>query len=164
MAVNPIVIVGVGNALMGDEGVGIHAIERLRKETWPPGVDLIDGGTPGIGLLHIIEGRDLAIIIDCADFGGRPGEVRTFDPDDLVRDERAEASLHATDLLSALELARRTGHSPKRVRIVGIQPSSIGMGTALSPPVAASLPTIPEVVRTSIQQDFSSQNRFNRAP
>lgn len=148
MAVNPIVIIGVGNYLMGDEGVGIHAIERLQKGSWPPGVELIDGGTPGVALLHLLDGRELAIIIDCADFGGKPGELRAFDPADLLREESTMASLHATDILSTLELARRTGHYPKQVRIIGIQPNVMGMGTTLSPEVAKAL----EIVASAIHR------------
>lgn len=149
-----IAIIGVGNYLMGDEGVGIHAIEYLRTFKWPDDVEIIDGGTPGVSLLHLIEGRKLAIVIDCADFGGKPGEVRTFNPDDLVRYEQSEASLHATDLLSALELARKTGHYPEKITIVGIQPKKIAMGPALSAEckeALAMLPTVLEKLSGKIQ-------------
>lgn len=134
-----IAIIGVGNYLMGDEGAGIHAIEKLRALSWPDNVEIIDGGTAGVGLLHLIDGRDIAIIVDCADFGGAPGEIRIFDPDSLKKDARTEAGLHATNLLTALELAKKTVRYPKKVRIIGIQPKTISMGIVLSPEVKAAL-------------------------
>lgn len=146
-----VAIIGVGNYLRSDEGVGIHAAASLEALKWPPDVELIDAGTPGVALLHMIDGRDLAIIIDCADFGGKPGEILTFDPDELRRDENAEVSLHATDLLSALHLARSAGSCPKRTVIVGIQPKSIDMGTKLSPEVSAALPLLPDLIREIIE-------------
>lgn len=146
----PVVIIGVGNYLMGDEGVGVHAIGSLGSLKWPEDVELIDAGTPGLALIHMIEGRELAIIIDCADFGGEPGETKCFDPDKLKRDENAEISMHATDLLSALAFAKSTGNYPKRVVILGIQPKGIEMGIRLSPEVASALPPLPDLIRDLI--------------
>lgn len=143
----PIAIIGIGNLLMGDEGVGIHAIASLRGLAWPEGVEILDGGTAGVGLVHLLDGRQLAIIIDCADFGGKPGEIRSFDVEDLKRDERDESGLHATDLLTALALARQTGSSAQKTIIVGIQPKSIAMGMSLSPEVQSALSQLPEIIR-----------------
>jgi len=151
----PIAIIGVGNYLMCDEGVGIHAVSALRELDWPEDVEIIDGGTPGVALLHLIEGRELAIIIDCADFGGNPGEIKTFDPDKLQRDDHAEISLHATDLLSALALARTTGNYPKKIVIVGIQPKEIKMGTKLSEQGRDAIEKLP----MTIQELLANQNR-----
>ena len=142
----PVVIIGVGNYLLGDEGAGIHAVALLRGRSWPAGVEILDGGTAGVGLLHLIDGRRLAVIIDCADFGGAPGEIRSFDAEDLARDERSESGLHAVDLLTALALARKTVAYPARVVIVGIQPKSIAMGTTLSPDVQSALARLPEIL------------------
>lgn len=146
----PIAIIGIGNFLMGDEGVGIHAIERLRGCMWPGDVELIDAGTPGLALLHLIEGRRLVIIIDCAAFGGQPGEIQAFDPRSIVRNERAVAGLHAVDLPSVLDLSQTTGHAPERILIVGIQPKRIAMGTALNKEVEEALGLLPEIIRRAI--------------
>lgn len=146
-----IAIIGVGNYLMGDEGVGIHAIEELRSLEWPDNVEIIDGGTPGVGLLHLIDGRDIAIIVDCADFGGVPGEIKIFDPDSLKQDARAESGLHATDLLTALELAKKTVKYPKKVRIIGIQPKTIEMRNTLSEEVKSSLKKLPRMVIDAVK-------------
>ena len=142
-----IAIIGIGNYLMGDEGAGIHAVASLREQAWPAEVEILDGGTPGVGLLHLLDGREFAIIVDCADFGGTPGEIRCFDPDDLMRDERTEAGLHATDLLTALALAKQTGSAARKTIIVGIQPKQIAMGMTLSPEVQSALSQLPEIIR-----------------
>ena len=132
MTRKPIAIIGVGNYLMSDEGVGIHAIKFLENLEWSDDIELIDGGTPGVALMYLLENRKLVILIDCADFNAKPGEISVFDPNDLIRDENSEISLHATDLLSSLELAKRLGSYPEDVVIVGIQPSSIDMGMEVS--------------------------------
>lgn len=134
-------IIGIGNMLMGDEGVGIHIIERLRTLKWPDDIEIIDGQTAGIALLHSIDKRKLVIIIDCADFGGTLGEVRKFDPEELVRDEKKEISLHATDILSVLALAKKTISYPEKVFIIGIQPKTIAPSLSLSAEVASSIDT-----------------------
>jgi hydrogenase maturation protease len=148
----PIAIIGVGNYLRGDEGIGIHAVEKLRLMAWPDDVEIIDGGIPGVGLLHLIEARRLAIIIDCADFGGKPGEIEVFDPDRLEREEREEISLHATDLLTSLELGRRVGRYPQKAMILGVQPKSISPGVSLSPELVGALDKIPDMVKEVIRE------------
>ncbi len=150
--VKSVAIIGVGNYLMRDEGVGIHAIARLREMKWPADIDIIDGGTPGVALLHMIEGRKLVVIIDCADFNGKPGEIGVFNAAGLKRDENAEISLHATDLLGALELAKHAESYPEKVIIVGIQPEKIEMGTSLSEIIEESLQNLPEKLREIIGQ------------
>lgn len=142
----PPAIIGVGNLLMSDEGVGIHAIEYLRQIAIPCGADLIDAGTPGMAMLHILEDRELAIIIDCADFGGTIGEVKAFDAAELKREENREISLHAADLLGSLELARRLNKYPSRVIIIGIQPKTISLGLKLSVEIEAALPRIKDEI------------------
>lgn len=139
-----IAAIGVGNFLRCDEGAGIHAIEHLESCGLPENIELIDGGTPGLSIMYLIEHRELVIIIDCADFGGEPGEVKIFNHKDLLRDDNTEISLHATDLLSSLELAKKLGENiPEKIFIIGIQPKTTEPGTKLSEEVSKSLDEIP---------------------
>ena len=78
-----ILVLGVGNLLMGDEGVGIHAIRELMERTHPPHVDIIDGGTAGLDLLHVMEGYQKVLIIDAVDVGEEPGAILRFSPQDV---------------------------------------------------------------------------------
>lgn len=148
MKKNPTAIIGVGNLLMGDEGVGIHAIEYLNRSNWPEDVDLIDAGVPGLSLLHILEGRELSIVIDCADFKGRPGEILVTDTAKLKKPTEELISLHATSLLGTLSLAEKTGTNIGKVILICVQPKTLEMSTTLSPEVSTALPKIQQEVRS----------------
>jgi len=146
MKKQPIAIIGVGNLLMSDEGVGIHAIQYLEQFGWPENVELIDAGVPGASLLHIIEDRKLSIIIDCGDFGGQPGEILVVDPKKLNKPSEEMVSLHGMSLLGTLALAEQTGISIKEVRLICIQPKQVDMGDQLSEPLQSALSGIKKAV------------------
>jgi hydrogenase maturation protease len=123
----PVVVLGFGNPLMADEGVGPYLVERLgRLAEQHPGVDFIDAGTGGMSVLHWIEGRRKAVFIDCAFIDEEPGAIRRFTPDE-VRSTRVltHQSLHEADLLHILVLARQLGQYPEQVVIFGIQPQVV---------------------------------------
>jgi hydrogenase maturation protease len=131
---NPVVVLGLGNPLMADEGIGVHLIERLTKlAAQYPGVDFVDAGTGGLSVLHLLKGRRKAIIIDCAFMDEEPGAIRRFTPDD-VRSTKilAHQSLHEADLLHILNLAKQLDQSPEHVVIFGIQPERVAPGIGLS--------------------------------
>jgi len=153
----PIAIIGMGNYLMGDEGVGIHATRKLRELEWPEGVDIIDAGVPSLALLHMIEGRKLVIIIDCADFGGNPGEIRAFTPDQVKKPEpERQASLHAADLMTTLNIAQQMAMQLPPIWIVGIQPKRVEMTMELSSEAEHALVTLAPVVRNVIEKQGAS--------
>jgi hydrogenase maturation protease len=147
-----IAIIGVGNYLMGDEGAGVHAIAILKKTKLPDRIKLIDAGTPGPSLIHMMEGKKAAIIIDCADFGGRPGEVKCFDARDLLPEKDAKVSMHAADLMGVIALACQLGLAPEKITIVGIQPKDVSMGTRLSEEASAALSSLPKLLKTLLDQ------------
>jgi len=135
-----IAIIGLGNYLMGDEGVGIHATKVLRNESWPVDVEIIDAGVPSLALLHMMEGRKLVILIDCADFGAKPGTIKAFKPNDVKRVAlEKKASLHAADLMTTFDIATQAGLPLPPVWIIGIQPASVEMTMELSPEAATAL-------------------------
>jgi len=148
--VKSIAIIGVGNYLMGDEGVGIHATQKLRREFNRDDCDIIDAGVPSMALLHMIEGRNLVIIIDCADFGGMPGEIKSFRPEQVKREENKEISLHATDLLTTLDVGKSIGLQLPPIWIIGVQPTSIEQTMQLSNEVNAALEEIPDAIENII--------------
>ena len=121
------VVLGLGNPLMADEGVGVYLIERLAEQAARYGdVDFIDAGTGGMSVLHLIDGRDKAIFIDCAFMDEAPGTLRRFTPDE-VRSAKvlAHQSLHEADLLHILTLAEQFGQCPEEVVLFGIQPEVV---------------------------------------
>ncbi|MEE9514451.1 MAG: hydrogenase maturation protease, partial [Candidatus Brocadiales bacterium] len=79
-----VLILGVGNILLGDEGVGVRVVEKIRNEhTLPDDVEVMDGGTLGLTLIPYLEGREAVFIVDAVDRGGRPGELYRIDGDDM---------------------------------------------------------------------------------
>jgi hydrogenase maturation protease len=146
-------VIGVGNRLMGDEGVGVHAVEYLRNP--PPlkkGCDLLDAGTGGMALFHLLERYERVIIIDAADFGGRPGEVRTLvitpRNDMQFAPDSTQVSLHGTSLAGILQLAERLGAKMPHITIVAVQPEYIGYSMELSPTVKKALEKIVGALRS----------------
>jgi hydrogenase maturation protease len=128
------VVLGLGNPLMADEGIGVYLVQRLsRVAEQHPDVEFIDAGTGGMSVLHWIEGRRKAILVDCAFMGAAPGTIRRFTPEE-VRSAKtlAHQSLHEGDLLRILALAEQLGQRPEEVVIFGIEPETVELGQGLS--------------------------------
>jgi hydrogenase maturation protease len=101
------IVLGIGNPLMCDEGIGIRVIEELQSASGNfPEADFLDAGTGGIAMVHRLEGYKKAILIDCALMGQQPGTIKRFTPDDVTSVKQlAHLSLHEADIISVLELA-----------------------------------------------------------
>lgn len=142
----PIRIVGIGNPIMRDDGVGPRVVEMLRQVDLPPEVEAIDGGTGGLDLLDLLEGAVRVVFVDAVNFGGPPGQIEVFSPDAVRRLNLGPiASLHSVSLLDALELGDALGMALPDVKIVGVQPFEIAPGLGLSPALQSKLP---EVINT----------------
>jgi hydrogenase maturation protease len=149
-----ILIIGVGNLLLKDEGLGIHAVRELRKRSLPSGVEVLDGGVSGIGLLDFFPGARKVVLIDAADMNLPPGTVARFTPGDLrSRGDTPKFSAHDVGLPEVLELAGALGRCPPEVVIIGGQPKEISWGTDLTPEVQDSLPRVLEAALGEIDLD-----------
>jgi hydrogenase maturation protease len=136
-------ILGVGNPLMGDDAIGILAIERLREYTLPNSVDLVDGGTDGIGLIPVIEQYRRVILVDAVPMGLPAGSIRRMTWQDIRLVEHEHAlSLHQSDLTDALLLAETLGCLPSELILYGVQPLHIAWDLPLSEVVAQALPVV----------------------
>ncbi len=109
------IVLGLGNPLMGDEGIGIKLIEMLQSVSGDfPEADFVDAGTGGMSLLHLIAGRRKAIIIDCALMGETPGTIKQFTPDEVKTVKQlTHLSLHEVDIIKVIDLARQLGDCPE---------------------------------------------------
>jgi hydrogenase maturation protease len=146
-----VVIIGVGNLLLKDEGVGVHVVLELQKKGLPPAVEVHDGGVAGIGLLDFFPGASKVMLIDAADMNLEAGAVARFTPEEVAgKIDGPRFSTHDIGLLEVLELARALDQSPPQVVIFGIQPKEISWGTELSPEVQASIPRVMETVLREI--------------
>ncbi len=135
----PVCVVGLGNVLMGDEGVGVHVVRRLAEEAadWPQ-AEFLDLGTGGLTLLHAVAGRRKAIVVDCARMGATAGALRRFRAEEVRSTKMLlGASLHEGDVLQVLTLARRLGEAPADVVLFGIEPAEVAFSGKLSEPLAA---------------------------
>jgi hydrogenase maturation protease len=128
-----IAILGIGNILLQDDGVGVHAVKRLiDKYEFPDGVELIDGGTKGLDLLPLFEGRDKILIIDAANFKKEPGTIDIIEGDKIPTFLSSKLSVHQIGLPDTLFAAKLMDISPAEMCLIGIQPASMNAGTELS--------------------------------
>lgn len=143
------VVVGVGNRLMGDEGIGVRVVEELRRRPLSGAVDVVDAGTIGLDLLFVLEGYGRAVIVDAAEMGLPAGEVRVFGPADLV-EAGPVTDAHGVGVAQVLEVAEATGLCPANVVLVGVQPEKVGPALGLSECVEAALPGVVRCVEALV--------------
>lgn len=130
---NKIGIFGLGNPLMGDDGVGIAVIRALENKSIPENVSIIDIGTSGFNLLHVLNDFDAAIIVDAVDFGGLPGESCSFSPEDVrLAQRKTGLSTHEGDLLNIIKLFEKLNGKSKIIKIFAIQPEMVTPSMKLS--------------------------------
>lgn len=131
-------VLGVGNPLMGDDGIGLVALERLR-EGWDfdPPVDLVDGGTWGMSLMPAIESTDRLVIIDAVRAAQAPGTVVELEREQLPRVLSHKLSPHQIDLREVLALCELRGSLPADLAVIGVEPERVELGDELSAPVHA---------------------------
>jgi len=142
-------VLGVGNTLLSDEGVGVRTVEALdeRAETRALELSLIDGGTIGLSLLVEMEDAGALIVIDAGRIGAAPGAVKTFlgvEMDDFLRRRgRNPHDISLDDLMDGLRLRDAV---PDRRALVVVEPESLAVGDVLTPAVAAALPAAVDAV------------------
>lgn len=145
-------ILGVGNPLCGDDGVGARLVETLAGRPLPPDVQVLDAGTPGWALPAWLEGWQTVLLVDAVDLGLAPGRWRRFLPEEVklwMQDENL--SLHQPDLACGLALAEALGLLPERLVVYGVQPAQTEPGTPLSPQVQACLPALADQIIYDVQ-------------
>jgi len=143
----PILILGLGNPLQGDDGVGCRVAAEFVGASvtapLPDEVEVMDGGTPGVGLLNFFEGRKCVIIVDAAEMGIAPGEFRRFTPHEITLTGSQERfSLHRSGVADALALAEALKIKLPEIIFFGVQPASVEWRNALSSQVQAAVPCV----------------------
>jgi hydrogenase maturation protease len=143
----PLLILGLGNVLLEDDGVGSAAISLLldRFEP-PPDVGVFDGGTLGLSLLPYLEMSDAVILVDAVRADGAPGDLVRLDGDDVAPAVATRLSPHQVGVADLLDGARWLERYPARVVLLGLIPSSMELSVGLSPLVRASLPELVDLI------------------
>jgi hydrogenase maturation protease len=150
-----IVVLGIGNVLLSDEGVGVHIVNELSKMALPENVRFVDGGTEGFALLDVMEEADALVIVDAVRAGGDPGSIYTFDLDSIqAAPQHLVTSFHQIGLLDVLQVAELLGRRP-RTRVVGVEPKTLEIGLELSPEVKARMQSIVETVLALVREEMS---------
>ncbi len=137
-----ILVLGIGNLLWADEGFGIRCVERLQQRyEFGDNVQLIDGGTQGLYLIHHVQSADRLLIFDAVDYGLEPGTLKLVRDDEVPKFLGAKKmSLHQTGFQEVLALAQLTGKYPQQVLLVGCQPEELeDYGGSLRPTVRAAM-------------------------
>lgn len=139
-----IMVLGIGNTLLQDEGAGVHAMRQLQNEfADSEEVEFVDGGTLSFSLAGPIGEAECLLVIDAAELGAKPGAVRVFRDAEMDRflGANRKRSVHEVGLLDLLAVAHLTDSLPPRRVLVGIQPGMVGWGETPSAEVLAALPT-----------------------
>jgi hydrogenase maturation protease len=145
----PVLILGIGNILLRDEGVGVRVIEAMHKldpAALPADIEVVDGGTSGADLVDVLADRRKVIVIDAVDIDAAPGTVVRFTGDDLLAEAVALVSLHQLGLIDSLRMTRQLGCAPAEVIIFGVRPGDFSPGLELTAPVAAVIPRLIDLV------------------
>ena len=145
-----ILVLGIGNILLRDEGVGVRVIEQMQEIPVPEEVELVDGGTAGADLLDVLAERRKVIVIDAVQSDCEPGTVLRFTAADLVRPDGVGMSLHEVGLGEALTMTKQLGCAPGDVVVFGIKPKDTTCGLELSEEVEASVPKVVELILAEI--------------
>jgi hydrogenase maturation protease len=147
------VVVGLGNPLMGDDGLGLAALERLRDE-WelPPEVELVDGGTWGMNLLPMIESARRLLLLDAIRTGMPPGSECVLARDEIPRFLATKLSPHQIDLREVLAIAELRGTLPEETLALGLEPARVELGDRLSPRVEAKIDRLVDLAIDQLQR------------
>ena len=147
-----IVVLGVGNLLLRDEGVGVHVAHALQRMPLPAGVEVIDGGnSPDV--LCLLDGVDRLIVVDAVEGGQGAGAIYRFQPQDVTPAPETVTSLHQLGLLEGLRLAGCAGKRPPDVVIIGVEPKEICWGLELTPELERRVPQIIELILREISKE-----------
>jgi hydrogenase maturation protease len=146
-------LLGLGNVLCGDDGLGVVAVERLRaRYEWPEEVALVDGGTLGLALLATLEEADEVWILDAVRTDAPPGGLVRLDGDEVEPALRERLSPHQVGVADLLDALHWRGRWPAALRVLGLVPASLALRVGLSKPVAAGLAALEAVAVAEIRR------------
>ncbi len=142
-----VLVLGIGNLIMSDDGVGVRVVQRLAAEfRFPPSVTVLDGGTLGLDLLPRLEGVERLLVVDAVETGGVPGTPVRMVDDEIPVALETKVSPHQMGLKDLLAVASFQGFAPREMVLWGVQPERLDLGMELSPAVAARVDYLVDAV------------------
>lgn len=155
-----ILVLGIGNLLLTDDGVGVHAVQALQQEAWPDNVTLLDGGTFTHDIFYLFKGYDKLLILDIVHAGREPGSLYRLTEEQLVHNDSQRLSIHDIDLLDSLRMAGQLHGARPDMVIVGMEPADYtNWSMELSPAVRARFPDFVELARQEILSMLAAQRK-----
>ena len=140
-----VLILGVGNLLLKDEGIGVHVARRLEDAGLPGDVLVVDCGTRLLDALSLVKSAERLIVIDAVNAGAQPGTIFRLRDKDISESPSRSVSLHQLSLLETLEIADKVVARPTTI-IIGVEPEEVSPGTELSPTLAGIVSKIVDLV------------------
>ncbi|MCL5062212.1 MAG: HyaD/HybD family hydrogenase maturation endopeptidase [Nitrospirae bacterium] len=133
--------------LLRDEGVGVHVTNTIKQRyTFSPEVEIIDGGTMGLDLLPLFEGRDKILIVDAVDFAREAGYIGIIKDNDIPSALNSKLSVHHIGLSDVLFSAKLMGISPSEICLIGIQPKSLDVGLDMTEEIMEKIDTLIDLI------------------
>lgn len=146
-----LLVLGIGNMLLTDDGVGVFAARALMEEAWPEGVDVREGGTFTQDIFYSFAGYSHLLVLDVVHAGGAPGTLYHLNEDDLVEDQKQRLSIHDIDLLDSLRMAELYFKKRLHMRVIGMEPADYTTwNIGLSPACEAAFPAYLDLARREI--------------
>jgi hydrogenase maturation protease len=160
-----ILVAGVGNIFLGDDGFGVEVVRRLARRKLPEGVEVADFGIRGMDLAYALqEDYDVVVFVDATPRGERPGTVYLLEPE-IEEDGEVSLDTHGMDPVKVIKLSRALGARPTRTLVVGCEPQVVVSGEdyndmlmELSDPVRAAVEEAAELVETLVKEEMSEAN------
>lgn len=150
-------ILGVGNILLRDEGVGVRVIDYIReKRLLPKGIEVIEGGTGGMRLIPLIKDADHLIIIDAVRGGGKPGDIYRFAIDALPLKIKQKTSLHEVGLQEIFSILNLLTEKRPETVIIGVEPKEVSYGVGLTLEVESVVPEVSRKVLNEVKRVFET--------
>ena len=144
-----VLVMGVGNTLLQDDGIGVHVTESLKASYSTQDLDILDGGTIGLSLLPEIEDADAVIIIDASEIGERPGSMRIFRNAEIDQQlSGKKRTVHEVAVSDQFSAAAIRGRCPAERALIAIQPGSTDLGLEMTADVQAAIPGACEAVNS----------------
>jgi len=154
-----VVVLGMGNMLLKDEGIGVHVAHALQGVSSPDNVELevVDGGTLPDAPLSFEEVEKL-VIVDAVQGGGKPGAIYRFRPEEIKLEDKVFTSLHQISVLENLWLMKQFSQKPKDVVIIGVEPEDMSWGLELSAKLQQRIPQIIKLVLEEVDLDYPNDS------
>ncbi|WP_246599523.1 HyaD/HybD family hydrogenase maturation endopeptidase [Clostridium lacusfryxellense] len=144
------VIIGIGNILLQDDGVGVHVIKQLENEKLPSTIELVDGGTSTLDMLGFFLDYKKIIVVDCLRAGLEPGTIYKIKPEDIKSYKKENLSIHDVQILDVVRMANMMNKYPQ-VIIFGIEPEKIAVGLEMTQTMVTKIPEIIYNIKKEIE-------------